>query len=65
MTFLIAFLSLGLTIASLVVMHERRKRRGLQSLLGRVLDRENPPREKQSNRRHGDHRTDDAGRDRM
>ena len=40
MTLLITFLSLALAIASLLVMHERRQRRGLQSLLDRVLHRE-------------------------
>lgn len=40
MTFLIAILSLALAIASLLVMHERRQRRGLQSMLDRILHRE-------------------------
>ena len=40
MTFLVALLSLALVTASLMVMRERRQRRGLQSLLNRVLHRE-------------------------
>ena len=40
MIYVISFLSLALAIASLMVMHERRQRRGLQSLLDRVLHQE-------------------------
>ena len=40
MTLLIAFLSLALAVAALIVIRERRQRRGLESLLNRVLHRE-------------------------
>ena len=40
MTIVIAFLSLALATASLLVLHERRQRRGLESLLQRVLYQE-------------------------